>query len=130
MPLLPQPHPIRDHALALDGPLARHMGSGYSKGKGDLRGPRPRGLPLVEPRGAIACYPIPSHIPALEYWGRPMATSASKGGGRKERVTPPKPKLLSREAKKLRQGDPAAARILAEESIAVRQSVRRGKAKK
>ena len=42
-----------------------------------------------------------------------MAKSASKGGGRKERITPPKMKLLSREGAKLRQGDPAAARILA-----------------
>ena len=38
-----------------------------------------------------------------------MAKSASKGGGRKERITPPKMKLLSREGAKLRQGDPAAA---------------------
>ncbi len=59
-----------------------------------------------------------------------MATSTSKGAGRKERITPPKPKLLSREAKKLRQGDPAAARILAEESVAVRQGVRKGKPKR
>ena len=59
-----------------------------------------------------------------------MATSTSKGGGRKERITPPKPKLLSREAKKLRGGDPAAARILAEESVAVRQGVRKSKSKR
>jgi hypothetical protein len=56
-----------------------------------------------------------------------MAKSTSKGGGRKERITPPKTKLLSREAKKLRQGDPAAARILAEESVAVRQGDRKSK---
>jgi hypothetical protein len=59
-----------------------------------------------------------------------MATSTSKGAGRKERITPPKTKLLSREAKKLRGGDPAAARILAAESVAVRQGVRKGKPKR
>jgi hypothetical protein len=59
-----------------------------------------------------------------------MAASTKKGAGRKERNTPPKTKLLSREAKKLRQGDPAAARILAEESVAVRQGVRRSKTKR
>jgi hypothetical protein len=58
-----------------------------------------------------------------------MAASTKKGAGRKERITPPKTKLLSREANKLRQGDPAAARILAEESVAVRQGVRRSKTK-
>jgi hypothetical protein len=57
-----------------------------------------------------------------------MAKTA-KPVARKERITPPKRKLLSHEAKKLRRGDPAAARILAEESVAVRQSVRRRKAK-
>jgi hypothetical protein len=57
-----------------------------------------------------------------------MATSTSNGAGRKERITPPKPRLLSREAKKLRGGDPAAARILAEESVAVRQGVRKREA--
>lgn len=46
-----------------------------------------------------------------------MPKSSSKGGGRKERVTPPKTKLLSREGSKLRRGDPAAARILAESSL-------------
>jgi hypothetical protein len=56
-----------------------------------------------------------------------MAKSSGKGGGRKERVTPPKTKLLSREGAKLRQGDPAAARILAEEAVAVRQGLRKGK---
>ena len=56
-----------------------------------------------------------------------MAKPSSKRVGRKERITPPKTKLLSREAKKLRQGDPAAGRILAEESVAVRQRVRKGK---
>jgi len=45
-------------------------------------------------------------------------------GGGKERITPPKAKLLTREGRKLRKGDPAAARILAEESVAVRQKVR------
>jgi hypothetical protein len=60
-------------------------------------------------------------------WGHLMAKSTSKSGGRKERITPPKTKLLSREAKKLRQGDPAAARILAEELVAVRQGVRKSK---
>jgi hypothetical protein len=44
-----------------------------------------------------------------------LAKSSSKSGGRKERITPPKTRLLSREGAKLRQGDPAAARILAEE---------------
>jgi len=56
-----------------------------------------------------------------------MAISTSKSGGRKERIAPPKPKLVSRDAKKLLQGDPAAARILAGESVAVRQGVRKGK---
>jgi hypothetical protein len=47
----------------------------------------------------------------------------AKGG--KERITPPKSKLLTRESGKLRKGgDPAAGRILAEESVAVRQGVR------
>ena len=59
-----------------------------------------------------------------------MAASTKKGAGRKERSTPPKTKLLSREAKKLRQGDPAAARILAEESVAICQGVRRSKTKR
>ncbi len=59
-----------------------------------------------------------------------MATSTSKSSGRKERMAPPKPKLLSREVTKLRDGDPAAARILAEESVAVRQGVRRSKTKR
>ena len=54
-----------------------------------------------------------------------MAKSSGKGG--RERVTPPKPKLLSREATQLRKGDPAAGRILAEESVAVRQGVRKSK---
>jgi hypothetical protein len=47
----------------------------------------------------------------------------------KEVITPPKAALLTREAKKLRQGDPAAARILAEESVAVREGVRKSKKK-
>ena len=59
-----------------------------------------------------------------------MAKSSGKAGGRKERITPPKKKLLAREGLKLRQGDPAAARILAEESVAVRQGVRKGKPKR
>jgi hypothetical protein len=59
-----------------------------------------------------------------------MAKSSGKGGGRKERITPPKTRLLSREGAKLRQGDPAAARILAEESVAVRQGVRKNKPKR
>jgi hypothetical protein len=50
----------------------------------------------------------------------------SKGGG-KERITPPKPALNTREAKRLPKGDPAAGRILAEERQAVRQGVRRPK---
>jgi hypothetical protein len=49
----------------------------------------------------------------------------SKGG--KERITPPKQVLLSREGKRLPKGDPAAGRILAEERQAVRQGVRRPK---
>jgi hypothetical protein len=56
-----------------------------------------------------------------------MAKSSGSGRGGKERVTPPKSKLLSREAKKLQRGDPAAGRILAEESVAARQGVRRPK---
>jgi hypothetical protein len=59
-----------------------------------------------------------------------MAVSTNKRTARKERITPPKTKLLSREAKKLRPGDPAAARILAEESVAVRQGVRKSKSKR
>ena len=51
-----------------------------------------------------------------------MAKS-SKGGG-KEKITPPKPPLLSREARKLPKHDPAAGRILAEERVAVRQKIR------
>jgi len=53
-----------------------------------------------------------------------MAKS-TKGG--KERITPPKSKLLSRESNLLRKGDPAAGRILAEERQAVRQGLRRPK---
>jgi hypothetical protein len=49
----------------------------------------------------------------------------SKGG--KERITPPKQGLLSREGKRLPKGDPAAGRILTEERQAVRQGVRRPK---
>jgi hypothetical protein len=52
-----------------------------------------------------------------------MAKS-SKGGAGKERVTPPKPPLLSREAKRLPKHDPAAGRILAEERVAIRQKIR------
>jgi hypothetical protein len=48
----------------------------------------------------------------------------SKGGG-KESITPPKPALLSKEAKQLRKGDPAAGRILSEEGVAVKQGVRK-----
>jgi hypothetical protein len=59
-----------------------------------------------------------------------MAKSSSRSGRRKERITPPKPRLLSREGAKLRRGDPAAARILAEESVAVYQGVRKGKPKR
>lgn len=47
----------------------------------------------------------------------------------KERITPPKTKLLSRESAKLREGDPAAGRILAEASVAARQKVQRRKKK-
>jgi hypothetical protein len=57
-----------------------------------------------------------------------MVKATVKREAPKERVVPPKAALLSREAKKLRQGDPAAGRILAEESVAVRQRV--GKQKK
>ena len=55
-----------------------------------------------------------------------MAKSTKSGGG-KERLAPPKAGLLSREAKLLQKGDPAAGRILAEERQAVRQGVRRPK---
>ena len=55
-----------------------------------------------------------------------MAKS-SKGSGGKERVTPPKSPLLSREGKRLPHHDPAAGRILSEERVAVRQGVRRPK---
>jgi hypothetical protein len=55
-----------------------------------------------------------------------MAKKSSKGGG-KERVTPPKPPLLSREGKRLPKHDPAAGRILAEEGVAVKQGVRKPK---
>jgi len=54
-------------------------------------------------------------------------SKGKSGSGGKERVTPPKAKLLSREAKKLPKGDPAAGRILAEKSIAVRQHVSKPK---
>lgn len=56
-----------------------------------------------------------------------MAKSTKSSGGGKERIAPPKAGLLSREAKLLRKGDPAAGRILAEERQAVRQGVRRPK---
>lgn len=49
------------------------------------------------------------------------------GGGGKERITPPKAPLVSREASKLPKHDPAAGRILSEERQAVRQGVRRPK---
>ena len=52
---------------------------------------------------------------------------SSKGSGGKERVTPPKSPLLSREGKRLPHHDPAAGRILSEERVAVRQGVRRPK---
>lgn len=55
-----------------------------------------------------------------------MAKSAGKGGS-KERITPPKDKLVSKEATKLRGGDPAAGRILSEKSVAKRQGVRKSK---
>jgi hypothetical protein len=56
--------------------------------------------------------------------------STTKRGKSKEEVTPPKRKLLSREAGKLRKGDPAAGRILAEESVAVRQGIRTSRKRK
>jgi hypothetical protein len=49
--------------------------------------------------------------------------------GDKERVTPPKPPLLSREAKKLPKRDPGAGRILAEERVAIEQGLRKPKKK-
>jgi hypothetical protein len=49
--------------------------------------------------------------------------------GDKERVTPPKPPLLSREAKQLPKRDPGAGRILAEERVAIRQGIRKSKKK-
>jgi hypothetical protein len=52
-----------------------------------------------------------------------MAKSSKSGG--KETITPPKTSLLSKEAKKLRKGDPAAGRILSEERVAVKQGVRK-----
>jgi hypothetical protein len=56
-------------------------------------------------------------------------TSGGKSGGGKERITPPKKPLLTREAKRLPTGDPAAGRIMAEERQAVRQGVRKPKKK-
>ena len=82
------------------------------------------GLPVVEQPDDITCYAIPPIYQVETSGGILWLKSTSKSGGRKERVTPPKPKLLSREAKKLRKGDPAAARILAVESVAARQGVR------
>ena len=69
-----------------------------------------------------------SHIQGIANLGAIMAKERT-GGGRKERITPPKTKLLSREGPKLRRGDPAAGRILAEESVAVRQGVRKRRPK-
>lgn len=45
--------------------------------------------------------------------------------GGNETIKPPSQKLLSREAKKLRNGDPAAGRILAEAAVAARERVGR-----
>jgi hypothetical protein len=56
-----------------------------------------------------------------------MARTSTRKTGGKEKVTPPKAKLLTRESARLRNGDPAAGRILAEESVAVRQRVRKSK---
>lgn len=46
------------------------------------------------------------------------------GSGPQERITRANSKLLSREATKLRQGSPSAARILVEELGALREGVR------
>jgi hypothetical protein len=46
---------------------------------------------------------------------------------KKETISPPKRKLLSREARKLQKGDPAAGRILAEAAVAARQKVKKRK---
>jgi hypothetical protein len=53
----------------------------------------------------------------------------AKGKDGKEKITPPKPPLVSREAKRLPKRDPAAGRILAEEGVAVRQKIRSPKKK-
>jgi hypothetical protein len=58
-----------------------------------------------------------------------MARTSTGNAGGKEKVTPPRARLLSREGAKLRKGDSAAGRILAEESVAVRQGVRKGKSR-
>lgn len=50
-----------------------------------------------------------------------------KRKGSKEKITPPRSKLLTEESKKLRAGDPGAGRILSEEAQAVRQRVRKAK---
>ena len=52
-------------------------------------------------------------------------TPAKPPARRKEVVIEPKKSLVSREATKLRGGDPAAGRILAEESVAKRQAAKR-----
>jgi hypothetical protein len=55
---------------------------------------------------------------------KPPSKPRPKNTG-KETITPPKTKLVSTEAKKLRSGDRAAGRIMAEESVAVREGVRK-----
>lgn len=55
--------------------------------------------------------------------------SGKHGGGSKERIIPPSKSLLSREARKLQDGDPAAARIMAAASVAKREHVKRPRGK-
>jgi hypothetical protein len=56
---------------------------------------------------------------------KPTKAPPSKTSGKKETITPPKTKMLTKASKRLKAGDPEAGRIMSEEAIAVKQGVRK-----
>ena len=58
-----------------------------------------------------------------------MAKGKGKGGG-KETITPPSAKMATKASAGLRAGNPVAARVMADISVASREGVKRPKGKK
>jgi hypothetical protein len=56
-----------------------------------------------------------------------MARKLTYKSMRKETITPPKKALLTKAANNLQDGDPEAARIMAEASVAARQGISKSK---